>query len=79
MTSPTPTTRKFTMHLHRDEKLSIFVSHDGVEAHAVFLPKSQITIGADRAGAQINITVPEWLVKEKNLMASAGQGQGSLF
>lgn len=71
--------RKFTLHLHRDEKLSVLVSLDGVEAHAVFLPKSQIVIAPDRLGAQVNVTVPDWLVKEKGLLARAGQGQRSLF
>lgn len=71
--------RSFTMHLHRDEPLSILVSHDGVAAHAVFIPKSQIVIAPERPGAQIIFTAPDWLVAEKGLLARAGQGQGSLF
>lgn len=79
MTAQTPPARTFTFHLHRENDLSIFVSLDGVEAHAVWLPRSRVEIAPERVGAHIMVTVPAWLVKEKGLLATAGTGQGSLF
>lgn len=78
MTAPV-TERTLTLHLHRETDLSIFVSTDGVERHAVFLPRSKITIAPEKQGALIMVTMPDWLVKEKNLLAQAGAGQRSLF
>jgi hypothetical protein len=71
--------RPMTLHLHREEDMSILVSTDGVAAHAVFLPRSKIEIAPERQGARVMVSVPEWLVKEKGLLAQAGAGQGSLF
>lgn len=79
MTQAAKPPRNFTFHLHREEPLSLLVSTDGVEAHAVFLPRSQVVVAPERIGGQIMVTVPDWLVAEKGLLAKAGNGQGSLF
>lgn len=79
MTAAPAPDRSLTLHLHREEDLSILVSTDGVAAHAVFLPRSKITIAPERVGARVLVTVPDWLVKEKGLLAHAGEGQGRLF
>lgn len=71
--------RSMTLHLHREEAMAILVSTDGVAAHAVFLPRSKIEIAPERVGARVMVSVPEWLVNEKGLLAQAGAGQGSLF
>lgn len=71
----------FAVALHYDTGKAVFVSETGEEAKAVWLPKSKIEIldggkkctGTDKRGREIvvphiEVTVPEWLAKEKGLI-----------
>lgn len=71
----------FAMALHYDTGKAVLVSETGEEAKAVWLPKSKIEIldggkkctGVDKRGREIvvphiEVTVPEWLAKEKGLI-----------
>jgi hypothetical protein len=68
-----------TVHLHRDEPLSFLVSLDGVEGHGAWLPKSQIMYEPLGLGGKLSIEVPDWLAREKGLVAAANADQPSLF
>ena len=61
-----------TVHVHRKTQKAYLVSDDGKEASAVWIPISQIieadTEGDAVVGAEITITIPEWLAYEKGLI-----------
>lgn len=71
--------RSLTLQLHRQTAMAVLVSLDGVEGHAVWLAKSQIELAPEKLGAQVLITLPLLMAKEKGLLAGAGAGQGRLF
>ena len=58
--------------LHAETKLAILVSDDGVEKHAVWLPRSQIEVvpgpGTGSASGIVLVTLPEWLATERGLV-----------
>jgi hypothetical protein len=49
------------------EKAILFSEHDDID-EAAWLPKSQIEIEKTERGAIVNITMPEWLAKDKELI-----------
>jgi len=71
------------VNLHKDRPLSVLVSpvDDGGVA-PVWLAKKLIRIAPSRAlgprGVTLRIELPRWLAEEKQLIAVAGEGQGSL-
>ncbi len=56
-----------TVHRHAQTAKAVRVSDDGEDSKAVWLPLSQIEIG-DEDGNHIEITLPEWLAKDKGLI-----------
>ena len=56
-----------TMRLHHSTERAVLVSDDGDEKKAAWLPLSQIEV-AQRHGGTVEITMPEWLAKDKGLI-----------
>ncbi len=67
-------TEELTLYLHHETHEgeasmgAIKVSDDGVEARAVWLPKSQVTWRSAGKGNIIIADVPMWLAEEKGLV-----------
>jgi hypothetical protein len=58
-----------TVTLRADRPKAIAVTDDAkVGAKWVWLPKSQIEIVAEGVGGVIQVTMPEWLAKDKGLL-----------
>lgn len=62
-----------TLYKRAETALAILVSDDGVEKHAVWLPKSQIEyapVDSGVGGAKniVLVTLPEWLAIERGLV-----------
>lgn len=54
------------MHVHVETSQAVLASDDGEKKNAVWLPLSQIEI--HKRGSHVNITMPEWLAREKGLI-----------
>ncbi len=67
-----------TMVLHRDEGAGLRVSLEGAAGAPVVLPLSQISV-EQGIGRQLRITMPMWLAKDRNLIASPDARQGSFL
>lgn len=58
-----------TMTLHVETQAAILVSDDGDKEKAVWLPKSQVEYTEPKGKGNITeVTLPEWLAKEKGLI-----------
>jgi hypothetical protein len=64
---PRPELVNLVMRLHYESGGAILVSEDGEEAHAVWLPKSQVE-WADMENGRVEVTCPVWLAKDKGLI-----------
>jgi hypothetical protein len=51
-----------------ETELAIMVSIDGVRGTEFFLPKSQIRYEVSADKLSVNVTMPEWLAKKKELL-----------
>ena len=58
---------------------SILVRPENAETSGVYLPNSQVTIGADRVGRRVSVTLPVWLAKARGLIVEPDPNQGRLF
>ena len=58
------------MHLHAETAIAIKVSGDGNWRNAVWLPKAHVEfeIKSYKSGADICVSLPEWLAIEKGLL-----------
>ena len=57
------------LHLHAATDRAIYVSDDGEEDNAVWLPRSQIDVDENaEIGETTSIEVPEWLAKREGLI-----------
>jgi hypothetical protein len=54
--------------VHVETKRAILVSDDGEKENAVWLPLSQIEFVATKDKGIFEVTLPEWLAKEKELI-----------
>lgn len=59
-----------TLTFHHETAQAVLVSDDGDRENAIWLPKSQIEMDNDhpREGDSVEVTVPVWLAKEKELI-----------
>lgn len=57
-----------SMTLHVETSAAILVSDDGDKEKAVWLPKSQVEFTEPNAKQITEVTMPEWLAKEKGLI-----------
>jgi hypothetical protein len=61
-----------TVHLHAETEKAIRVSDDGINSHGVWLPKSQVeyekVYSEQKLSNIFEVTLPEWLAKEKGLI-----------
>ena len=53
---------------HAETGLAVFVSDDGDEDKAVWLPKSEIEIHGSADPRIVDITLPIWLARKKGLI-----------
>lgn len=53
--------------LHYRTEKAVFVSDDGEEDNAKWIPLSQCEINSERDGI-LEMTMPEWLAKDKGLI-----------
>lgn len=56
-----------TLHKHYQTDRAIFVSEVGDERDAVWIPLAHIEVNP-RKGNIVEVTMPEWLAKEKGLV-----------
>lgn len=66
------------MTLHREDGQGLRVSLDGDERTAVVLPKSQVRVEAG-AGRAVRVTMPMWLARDRNLLSTTDDRQGSFL
>lgn len=63
-----PSLCDITTKFMRETEKAICVSDDGTEKNAVWLPRSQIEINDWKPNGIMEITMPEWLAKDKGLI-----------
>ena len=56
-----------TVTIHAQTTAAIMVSDDGEREHACWLPLSETEVN-ERKGAIAEITIPEWLAKDRGLI-----------
>lgn len=62
---------EFKLIYHNETDKAYLVSEDGERDTAVWVPKSQVEVPMERAyadGDQIEVHIPEWLAKKKDLL-----------
>jgi len=65
---PATETTELSMVLHHKTARAVLVSDTGEKDDAVWLPLSQISVGQDSVDDILQITMPEWLAKDKGLI-----------